>query len=144
MLPLVQAAGEDPDDLPDVRDVGGVGALLQVAPEGDQGGRPVAPGEVRGAEVPEDPREDLAAPDRPEHPGVEQDPLTDAPPDQGLAVVQGDEAAAAGRVEQGPLGSTDDEVAGQTDPAERQPDAPGDLQLHDREADRQADPALQH
>jgi hypothetical protein len=134
-----------PEEQPTIAAVLGIGRLEDEQQlDRVEGGRPVAPGEVRGPEVPEDPREDLAAPDHPEHPGVEQDSLAHAPPDQGLAVVQGEEATAAGRVEQGPLGSADDEVAGQPDPAERQPDPPGDLELDDREADRQADPALQH
>ena len=63
---------------------------------------------------------------------------------QRLAVVGRQAPAAVGRIEEEAVGPADDEVAGQPDPDERQPEPPGDLELDDREADRQADPAGQH
>ena len=50
-------------------------------------------------------------------------------------------STAAGRVDQEAVRAADDEVARQPDAVERQADPPGDLELDDREADRQADAA---
>ena len=83
--------------------------------------RPVAPGELGGPQVAQDPGEDLAPAGRSEHPDVEQHAVADRSPDQRLAVVGRERSPAVGRVEQEPVRSADDEVTGQADPDEGQP-----------------------
>jgi hypothetical protein len=104
-------------------------------------GRPVPPGEPRRLEVAQHPGEDLAAAGRAEHPDVEEHAVPDRAPDQGLAVIRGQCPATVGRIDQEPVGTSDDEMAGQPDPGKGQPKTRGDLDLDDREADRQPDPA---
>ncbi len=61
---------------------------------------------------------------------------------QGLAVVSSEESPVGRRIVEGPVRPADDEVARQADPRDGQPEPPADLQLDDREADGQPDPAL--
>ena len=71
-------------------------------------------------------------------------PLADRPPDQRLAVVGPQPLTVGGRVHQHAAAGRDDEVARQPDPLQPHADPVGDLDLDDREADRQPDAAPGH
>ncbi len=60
-----------------------------------------------------------------------------------VAVVDRESPTVRGRVDQRPVRRADDEVSRQSDPVQVEPDPPRDLELHDRQADRQADPTLE-
>ena len=104
-----------------------------------EGGRPVARGKMGRAEVSKDAREDLALAVRPKHARVEQDPVADRSAEERLAVIRRETPAICCRVEENAARRADDEMAGQADADEAQPDPPGHLQLDDCQGDRQAD-----
>src|SRR5260221_626149 len=65
----------------------------------------------------------------------------DGPADQRLTVVGGQGTAAVRGIEQEPVGTADDEMTRQADPEQGQAKPSGDLELDDRQADREANPA---
>ena len=149
--PLVEVASEGGDRLAEpphpAKQEAAIAAVLGIGGLDDreeldrpERRRPVASREVRGSKVPENASEGFALARWPEHPRVEQDAVTNRAPDQRLAVVRGETATVTGRVDEEAAWRPDDVVPGQPDTGQRQSDSPGDLELHDREADRQADP----
>lgn len=111
--------------------------------DGREAGRPVARGKPRHAQVAQDAGEDGAPGRGAEHRLRQGQSRAQGAADQDLAVVAGEPPAAVGRVEEEPFRTADDEVPGQAHAVERQADAPRDLQLDDRQADRQPHPLVE-